>query len=206
MKYFSKNKVFAVVAALFISMLLFSACDGSSVPNKGESKQVSDQQNIYTNDQQVPTFNWSLKRQLLIDYYTATTEKVSYTYSYVYNPYKGVIMWSCPSVGYPIPGGTQLTNPTQLQEGDSHGSSSGYWGGTVNQMEPDGTYSPSNAAATIVMCLNDDGTVSPQYVEDNVFTSTYPMTVDENGTMVRADSSKSTINFSTQKKLTTTKK
>ncbi len=88
------------------------------------------------------------------------------TSSYVVNPYTGRINWECPSIGYPIPGGTELTNP--LQDVGT--------GGPIAQAEPNGLFSPPSALGTYVMCLNDDGTVSPAYIEDNVRTFAQPMT------------------------------
>ncbi|HSX39251.1 MAG TPA: hypothetical protein VLI92_01535 [Candidatus Saccharimonadales bacterium] len=155
-----KNFVLGISAALLVVYLV--AC--SSAANSKESTQVNDQQQVYLNSQPAPFFDWSLERHMMTELYVARNNAVA-TFSLTWDPYRGKISWSCPSIGYPIPGGTQLTNPESYV----------YSGTTLPQAEPNGLYTPATSAGTYVMCVNSDGTVSPVYVEDNVRTFPQPM-------------------------------
>jgi hypothetical protein len=164
-----------------ILTLILTSCGGASYQ---EAKKVQDQQSIYANNQPVPSFTWSLTRAELIQIYVAKNSAVA-TYSLVYNQYKGIIQFQCPSYGYPIPGGTELTAP----EAPYVNSSGGISDFVIPQAEPDGTFSPSNSAGTYIICRNDDGSAYPVYVEDNVLTFPFLMKTDSNGQLVKATES-----------------
>jgi hypothetical protein len=177
----------------FLSILIFvlitlslTACYTDATGQ--ENQQVTQQQQQYITGQPIPQFTWSLERHELTEIYKARNNAVS-TYSVVYNQYKGVITFECPSVGYPIPGGTQLSNPEGVV------TYRGNWY-QMPQAEPNGTYSPATSAGTYVMCRSDDGTAYPVYIEDNVMTFPYMVTTNENGTIVKAsDAEKPSINI-----------
>jgi hypothetical protein len=44
--------------------------------------------------------------------------------------------------------------------------------------EANSLYPPSNTAATLVQCVNSDGSVSPTYIEDNVMAFPYRIRSD----------------------------
>lgn len=142
-----------------------------------EERQVGTQQDLYTRTQPPPFFNWSLQRHLMVEFYKAQNQATA-TYSYVLSPFTGAILFECQSVGFPITGGTSLTNPEQTNG--------------IAQAEPNGLYPPLNSAATYVMCLNEDGTVAPTYVEQDVLTFTRPMT-SQNGQLVPRQGSISSV-------------
>ena len=48
----------------------------------------------------------------------------------------------------------------------------------ISNPEPNGLYPPDNAAATIVNCVNPDGSLTPTYWEDNVFALPYRIKSD----------------------------
>lgn len=146
---------------VFLVLVVMAGCTSA---NFHESLDVNRQQAQYVNNQPPPFFDWSLERHLMTELYTSRNDAVA-TWSLTWDTFRGKISWECPSIGFPIPGGTQLTNPmSDLRTSDP-----------VPQAEPNGLYSPSTSAGTYVMCLNDDGTVSPVYVEDNVRTFFTPM-------------------------------
>ena len=151
-----------LLAVLFF--LAMMGCTQADEVRRIETKQVANQQKLYVESQPPPYFERSLERFLMTELYRRRNEAVA-TWSYVQSPFTGKILWTCPSVGYPIPGGTQLTNPEQTIGG----------GGSIPQAEPNGLFSPSSSQGTYVMCVNSDGTVSPAYVEDTVRTFSQPM-------------------------------
>lgn len=179
-----------VVTLCLATVVLVVAC--TQTADTRERDRVQAQQNQYLNGQPPPYFDFSLQRDLMIQLYRARNTSVT-TYSYVQSPYTGKIQFECPSIGYPIPGGTQLTNPEQITYG--YGGSTGSYGyGVIPQAEPDGLFTPATSQGTWIFCLNDDGSVAPQYVEPNVQVSPYPL-VEQGGKLVRAAGSTSTLNL-----------
>jgi hypothetical protein len=84
----------------------------------------------------------------------------------------GQIVEICPSIGYPIPYSTQITSPERIErvyQGEYE---------VISNPEPNGLYPPDNAAATIVNCVNPDGSLTPTYWEDNVFALPYRIKAD----------------------------
>jgi hypothetical protein len=140
-------------------------CDNQR--NSREANSVASQQDGFVRNQPHPVFDWSLERHLMIKLYEARNRAVN-THAYVMNRATGHILWSCNSLGYPIPATTQLTNPqvaVRVYQG----------GTTIAQAEPNGLYSPMDTSATWVMCVDDRGQVTPVYEEDHVHVFPFPM-------------------------------
>lgn len=177
-----------VIMSLLLAGLFLVAC-GSNTATGKEQAQTNHVMDVLINSQPAPVFDWSLERYLLIQLYEARNNAAA-TYSYVTEVSLGkiIIVWSCPSVGYPIPGGTQLTNPEQLTYSRVKNGTAGIRTieGAIPQVEPNGLYSPQTSAGTYVMCLNNDGTVSPVYEERNVSAFFQPMEI-KNGQLVVKD-------------------
>jgi hypothetical protein len=174
-------RFFVLILAFIILVISLTGC---VTANSKEAKQVNLQQEQYVNAQPAPQFTWSLTRHELIEIYKAKNAAVS-TYSVVYNQYKGIIEFQCASFGYPIPGGTELTNSMAFPTGTD--GTITYSAGPLPQAEPDGVYAPGTSAGTYIMCRVDDGTAYPVYVEDNVLTFPYLMATDVNGTLIKAN-------------------
>lgn len=146
--------------------------DGCHESDSKENNDVERQQTVYVKTQPVPFFDWSLERHLMVELYKARNQAI-HTYSYSISQMTGQIIAYCPSLGFPIPATTQLTNPNK-------------WvaqGITLPQAEPNGLYSPPMTHATWVMCLSPDGKVEPAYWETDVLTFTRPME-EVNGKLV----------------------
>ena len=86
-------------------------------------------------------------------------------------------MWHCASVGFPLPADTQLTNPVKLEgRWHKHGLDH-FMGGQIEQAEPNGLYTSKNTDGTYVLCVDDQGVVSPQYTEEKVEAFTRPIKI-----------------------------
>lgn len=175
-------------AALAAVLLAFVGvgCGKTSADNK-EAAIVNEQQAWYGQYQPVPFYSFSLTRKLLTDLYTAQNEAVG-TYTYVQSEYTGKVLWSCPSIGYPIPMGTQLTNGLKLAGyvGRHPDGESSYWSDAIiQQAEPNGTFSPATGSGTWIMCVGSTGKVWPRYEEKLVTTSPVPL-VERDGQLVEA--------------------
>lgn len=152
---------------MLCGLFLFCSAEDCNSDER-ENNDVERQQNVYTQMQPPPAFDWSMERHIMVELYK-TRNKASATYSYVVSPYTGKILTWCPSLGYPIPATTQLTNPSKRV----------YQGATLPQAEPNGLYTPSETHATWVMCLNPDGKVEPAYWEMDVLTFPRPMALKD---------------------------
>lgn len=167
-----RSLVFSLLTAV-IAMGLLVACAGhpSSKQTQQENKVVNNQQEIYANGQPVPIFNYSQTRQTLIEIYKAKTGNVA-TWTVFYS--FGKPIYVCPSIGYPIPATTQLTNPDQIIVNTDNGNIAS---GAIPQAEPDGTFT-GTTNATYVACVRADGTISPVYAEPDVIAFPYPVKID----------------------------
>lgn len=78
----------------------------------------------------------------------------------------------CDSVGYGIPYATQYTNPQQVEHhSDTYGGNI-----AVSQADPNGLYSPPDAAGTWVLCLDPlTKRTTPVYSEPNVVVSPFAL-------------------------------
>jgi len=152
-----------------LSLLIFMGADGCVDTSKSvddETVMVEKQQRVYNDVQPAPFFEWSLQRDLWIQFYRSMNASAS-TWSYIVN-FQGHPIFGTPSQGYPIPLDTQLTNPLQAM-------GSTYQGSVVEKPEPNGLFTSKNTRGTIIMSLNDDGTASPIYSEPDVVCFPYPV-------------------------------
>lgn len=167
-----------VALAAILGAVALAGCGAPPAADSREAKIVNDQQAWYGQYQPVPFYSFSLTRKLLTDLYAAQNEAAA-TYTYVQSEYTGKVLWSCPSIGYPIPVGTQLTNGQKLagwvdpREGRS--ADRFYSDAVVQQAEPNGTFSPVTGSGTWIMCVGSTGKVWPRYEEKLVTASPVPL-------------------------------
>ena len=161
------KKGLLVAGLVLAGGILLSACTGGA--NTTEKDQVNQQQQIFVKSQPLPAFDWSLERHIFIELYRARNNAVN-TYSYIRN-WQGEVVFSCSSIGFPLPANNQLTNPEALA-GDYRDSTS------LPQAEPNGLYSSPSTVGTYIFCLNSDGTISPSYFEADVETHLAPLSND----------------------------
>jgi len=142
------------IAALGLIGFAAAACSSNAVYT--DQNTVNKQQEIYQQVQPVPLFDFSEQRHTLIQIYQAKNQ-ARQTWA-VIQSITGEFIYACPSIGFPIPADTQLTNPEQ-----NLGS-----GAVVPQAEPDGLYTSANTDATYVLCIRANGNVVPIYTEQKV--------------------------------------
>lgn len=161
-----------------IGMILLSGCTApNNTANLKDVKSTQRQQGQYAIGQPVPSYDWSLERQMVIELYNIRNQK-SVTHS-VWRSQMGMIEGDCPSYGYGIPYDTSLTNPLVATTTDEFGSRRREGAMTSIELpEPNGVYASKTTAATWVMCLGQYGTIEPVYIETLVTTYPGPMSVD----------------------------
>lgn len=166
------------LAAVAVTCLMASNCDEKRTSSSEEKDKnaVEEQQLLYQKSQPVPKFQYSLERDVAIQLYKARNERVT-TWT-VWRSDMGQIEGDCPSVGYPIPYDTSLTNPLQTQIYTGYQSITST---AVEQAEPNGLFSSKNSIATWVRCITrvgDEEVEAPVYVESKVTAYPFPVVVD----------------------------
>lgn len=162
-------KIFALIAFALMSML---SCESGDA-DEHDQEIVQQQQAVYSAAQPIPTFDYSLERAVAIQLYEARNQEVA-THT-VWRSDTGMIEGHCPSVGYPLPYDTSLTNPLRGEYFYQGGTA------TIEQPEPNGLYASHNSIATWVRCsmeVNGRRVVAPVYIESRV--TTYPFPVEVN--------------------------
>lgn len=162
-----------LLSTLLIVTLGFLASCCVESAEQADRQRVNDQQNHYSDTQPPPWFDYSLERDVVIQLYEARQQKVA-THT-VWRSDTGVLEGDCPSIGYPIPYDTSITNPQA-----PYYHSSGTSGAVVEQAEPNGLFASKNSIATWVRCVFDVGgkTVeAPIYIESKVTAFPFPVEV-----------------------------
>ena len=158
-----------IIAAILGFGLIGCVTDSTE---RKDTKAVNKQQEHYQVAQPLPSFDFSLERDVAIQLYQARNEKVA-TWT-VWRSDMGQVEGDGPSIGYPIPYDTSLTNPLKIMY--AHSST-----GIVEQAEPNGLFSSKNSIATWVRCVtivNDSQVEAPVYVESRVTAYPFPVNVD----------------------------
>jgi hypothetical protein len=160
------KKILFVLCILTVFVLTSCAGSDTSAIEQGQQKAAV---NAIIQNQPIPDLGgYSFERQIVIETYLARNNTIA-TYAYMISM-DGKIIEICPSIGYPIPYSTQLSNPERV---DSYNYSI-----TLPNAEPNGLYPPADAAATLVQCVNPDGSVSPTYIEWYVLAFPYQIKSD----------------------------
>ncbi|HBK35257.1 hypothetical protein A2239_02420 [Candidatus Uhrbacteria bacterium RIFOXYA2_FULL_40_9] len=176
---------------LFLSLVLLGlsgGCQMSANSERNDQVKVQQQQAQYAVGQPVPIFDWSLERDVAIQLYQARNDRVV-TWT-VWRSDTGIIEGDCPSIGYPIPYDTSLTNPLQPMNGYSQGTA-------IEQAEPNGLFSSKNSIATWVRCIvdmNGNQVEAPVYIESKVTAYPYVVEIDYDQNRVhRASTAKPSV-------------
>lgn len=156
-------------------------------PDEDVNKIVGQQNRIYVDNQPPHIYDYSAPRDVMLQLYDAIVPKMSNTWTVFSIPGVGPID-SCPSKGYPIPFGSQITSPEYAKElGQDEG------GVTLPQSEPDGLYRSGETAATWILCIAPDGAVVPEYHEEIVSTYPFPVSVDPVTHAIKRESGPSNV-------------
>ena len=159
---------FVLLLAAAVIATTAQSCDNTQTASQKEAGQVNTAQQRYVTAVPPPDFQFPLERYIIRKLYEARNDAVA-TYSYVRSPFTGKVLFWCKSYGFPIPYSTQMTNPQAMAFPDHSDSA------VISQPEPNGVFPPSSSLGTWVLCVNDDGTISPSYQEPNVEAYLWPM-------------------------------
>lgn len=157
------REIAILLAVLVLAAVLIAACAPSNSWNAAQEmyKQAKGVQAIIQNQPVLDLGGYSWDRSIL-NQLAAWRNKPTPTWTYIIE--YGIVIEVCPSLGFPIPYGTQLTAPDYNDE---------------PQPEPDSLYRPDNAEATYVMCVEPDGSLVPTYHEPRMSTMPYKVKADK---------------------------
>jgi len=164
------KNAFRFLPVIAVTFLLLGQSGGCETSETRDRRTVEQQQRAYQEAQPIPSFDFSLERQVAIELYQARNQAVA-THS-VWRSTTGMIEGDCPSIGFPLPWDVQLTNPLQYVQS----------GGVIAQAEPNGLFTGMGGAlGTWVRCVYDVGgrrVTAPVYIESIVTTYPFPVEVD----------------------------
>lgn len=156
-------------------VLLVVGCDDA--PKGSDAVQQEQQERLLgeaTSQVGMPAIRNFRERKLLKDILELRDQTGLVTYTYLYVPMTGKLVFLCDSIGYGIPYATQFTNPQKpayLNPGPKPGAAQ--WA-PLPQADPNGLFSPSNAEGTWIMCKEPSGKdTRPVYVEPRVIVSPF---------------------------------
>jgi len=163
----NKKKILAGLAGIALATS-FAACSYTPTATVNDAKSANSQLQNLQAVQPVPNFDWSQYRQTVIDVTSAQANSVATT-TFMFNQGVTDPIDECPSIGFPVPSTTQLTNPEQITYGTLAGMSSGDWG-VIAQSEQTGVYT-GDSSGTYIVCVAEDGTAYIDYWEGYVKTT-----------------------------------
>lgn len=157
------TKVTTGIAAAVLALGLTACSSGNSGQQQENRQQQADTTSLEAS-QPIPHYNWSQIRQTMIDAQDIAANGAQTT-SFFFQMGDPDPVYSCPSIGMPVPNTAQLSNPLQ---GTGVSGVSGAI--AIGQMDPDGIYSPSSSSGTYVICVSSSGSNYLDYWEGDVFT------------------------------------
>lgn len=167
-----KTKTIAGIAGAAVLALSVAACTSGGGQSSGQQQENRQQQQDTTSleaSQPIPHFNYSQIRQTSIDAETIAADGTQTT-SLFFQMGDQDPVFSCPSIGMPVPNTAELSNPSQAEWNTA--GSSGVASAVLGQMDPDGIYAPSSSSGTYVICVNSSGAKYLEYWEGDVMTVT----------------------------------
>jgi hypothetical protein len=157
-----------ILATLASSTILAGCGPTSSEVDKMQQDAQTKQAQLAVGMPAVSNFAKKRTLKLAIE----NQDKMVPTVTYVWSQLTGKLFKVCDSIGYPIPAATHYTSP-QMREGDvGHAV-------VLSQADPDGTYSPASADATLVSCVGPDNKIHLLTIEDKVWATDFSLNIQE---------------------------
>jgi len=164
-----------LIAVGALAVLALAGCTSQPSSVQKDQKNTDNQLNRYQANQPVPLFDRSQFRQTAIDVESAQVHGVATT-TFFFNMGVDHPIKVCPSIGFPMPSTSQLTNPDQYIGN----------GATIAQQEPNGIYT-GDSSGTYVVCVASNGTKYISYWEGFVHTEGGPAHWDAAQKVIVAD-------------------
>lgn len=156
-------------------VLVFCSADTNSCNGVPAADQIQNlqQRNLTAEGARevgMPAITHFRERKMMKDIYEMRDRGVN-TYTYLGNDLQGKVGDKlCDSIGMPIPGGTEFTNPGIVV-------GVGQDGVVLPQADPNTLFPPSTSDGTYIMCINpkNPNEVGAVYSEPKLITSPFPL-------------------------------
>lgn len=158
-------KKLGLIASVLVAVVLLGACHKTAATNarNTETRAAGIAADNLLRSQPIPIRPWSQLRQNLIELETSQADTTQTT-TFFFNQGVQQPVQECPSIGFPIPSTTELTNPEQKIQGHDV---------TLPQLETTGVY-PGVSTGTYVICIDGQGRAYADYWEGFVQAVTGP--------------------------------
>ena len=161
--------LFAVVLSLGAMVGCTDIESGTKEIASAESEYTADLMKQINDEIGMPEITEFYEKKLAKEVLELRDDSKLVCYAYTYSPYTGKFIYLGKSIGYGIPYSTQYTNPEVMRTG---GNSSGYWGATIKQADPNGLYSGDGLSATWLQMIDEEtGSASVFYYEPTIVVS-----------------------------------
>ena len=158
-----KKKVLSIITVITLAVCMLAGC--------GEEAETSYTNDIMTNAYDAvgfPDVSNYFERSQLKEIYEMRDDPQLICYWYTKNDMTGKWVYQGKCVGYGIPYTTSMTASESLQRVDT---TTGYERVIIPQAEPNGLYSSPSTSATWILSVDEDGNITPTYVEDCITVS-----------------------------------
>lgn len=156
-----------VLLTCAMMIFMFVGCDEVVKSNaKQESEATEEIMREIANEIGMPNITNFYEKKLAKKIFELRDDSKLITYAYTQNmDGKYVFLGTC--VGYGLPYSVQYTNPDTVYKGGN--TSSGYWGTTIAQADPNGLYMPDGLSATWLILVDEEtGEQSIIYTEPSI--------------------------------------
>ena len=163
-----KKSLIACVLLAFLFPMMGGECDTDGKQDS-DAKQCAQQEVLLaeaTAQTGMPAIKNFRERKIMKDILELRDQNGLITYTYLFCPMTGKLVFLAPTVGYGIPYATQYTNPQK--ELHYYGQ---YGGGNVvlPQADPNGMFSPASAEGTWILIYDESGGKTlPAYIEERI--------------------------------------
>lgn len=171
MKKFKHMSIILIAISILFIMFTAESCDTES--NSTDSKQSTQQEQTLANANDrigLPAITNFYEKKIMKEIMEECDKANLINYAYVQSQMTGKFVYLGQCMGYPIPYGTEYTNPERIA--DSY--QSGY--AILPQADPNGLFKPQDVSATwLIMIDPKTGNKHVQYCEPNIFVSPFKL-------------------------------
>lgn len=170
-----KKKIFAIGLMILMIMGLVG-CGYRETASSTENKYTQDIMEQSADAIGYPDVSNFFEKAQLKEIYELRDDPNLICYWYTRNDMSGKWIYQGKCVGYGIPYTTQFTQPDTVQRaalpalkmnGEDRGVNE-YFTEILPQADPNGLYSSASTSATWILSVDEDGNISPSYVESEI--------------------------------------
>ena len=165
-----KRKIICLGLMMMLALGVFTGCEYSDSTSNKERNYTLELKSQAFDAVGLPDIQNFYEMAQLKEIYELRDNPNLICYWYIKNDMSGKWVYQGKCVGYGIPYCTQITNPDTTVALD-YGTSCDYKSTAISQAEPNGLYSAVSTSATWILSVNEEGHITPTYVESEITVS-----------------------------------